>query len=300
MKNDLKITCFGEVLWDVFPDGEKIGGAPLNVALRLQSFGVQTTMISSVGKDIRGKEIITYLNSVGINTNCIAVSAEFPTGVVNVNLDENGSASYEIKYPVAWDKIPLSSSMLQSVTQADAFIYGSLVCRDSESRKSLINLLSKSKYNILDVNLRQGYYSHEILIELMKSADFIKFNDDELFEIGAMMGSPYNSLEQNLEYIKSWVKATSFCVTKGRHGALLFHKEKYYYNSGYKINVKDTVGAGDSFLASLLTKLLEGENPQRALDFACGIGALVAAESGANPILKETRINNFINGKENG
>ncbi|EIJ37475.1 sugar kinase, ribokinase [Galbibacter orientalis DSM 19592] len=298
MDRSLKITCFGEVLWDVFPGSEKVGGAPLNVALRLQSLGADTTMISSVGKDVLGEKIVAYLNSAGINTNSIVVSAELPTGIVDVKLDKSGSASYKIKHPAAWDKIPLSPSMLVSVKQADAFIYGSLICRDTQSRATLMHLLPKSKYKVLDVNLRKGYYNQEVLLELIKSADFIKFNDDELFEIGTMMGSPYNSLEQNLEYIRSQIKATSFCVTKGRHGALLLYKGTYYYNSGYKITVKDTVGAGDSFLASLIIKLLKEENPQHALDFACGIGALVAAQSGANPVLKETQVNNFIYGKE--
>src|SRR5690606_15804464 len=116
---------------------------------------------------------------------------------------------------------------------SDAFIFGSLVCRDQISRQTLFQLIPKAKYKVLDVNLRQNYYSKDLLLELIQSSNFIKFNDDELFEIAAMMGSTYNSLEQNLGYIISKVSATSICATKGRYGALLVHQEHYYYNSGY-------------------------------------------------------------------
>lgn len=297
MDKNLKITCFGEVLWDVFPAGEKIGGAPLNVAIRLQSLGVKTSMISSVANDKRGEKIINHLNDLGVNTSCIQVQSEYPTGIVQVTLDETGSATYDIKFPVAWDKIPITTEMMDKVEVSDAFIFGSLACRDHISKETLFQLIPKASYKVLDVNLRQGYYNEDLLLELIQAADFIKFNDDELFEIAEMMGSTYNSLEQNLEYLQSKVSATSICVTKGRHGALLLDKNRYYYNSGYKIKVKDTVGAGDSFLASLLVKLLRDQSPQDALDYACGIGAMVAGESGANPMFEEAQINDFIFGK---
>lgn len=297
MNKDLKISCFGEVLWDVFPEGEKIGGAPLNVAIRLNSLGVDTSMISSVGHDELGEKIIKYLKEIGVKTCCIEVQSEYPTGTVQVNLDDTGSASYDIKYPVAWDKIPINSAMIENVEDSDAFIYGSLVCRDQLSKKTLFDLIPKANFKVLDVNLRQQYYKKDLLLELIHSADFIKFNDDELYEIAAMMGSSFNSLEQNLKFIQSKIRATSICVTKGRHGALLWHKKNYYYNSGFKIKVKDTVGAGDSFLAALLVKLLNGHNPQDALDYACGIGAMVAGESGANPIFEEDQIRDFVYNK---
>lgn len=297
MDENLKITCFGEVLWDVFPSGAKIGGAPLNVAIRLQSMGVKTSMISCVASDNLGEKIIAHLKTLGINTANIQVQSEYRTGEVQVVLDSSGSATYEIKYPVAWDKIPLTNTMIGSVKASDAFIFGSLVCRDHVSRETLFQLIPHAKYKVLDVNLRQNYYNKELLLELIQRADFIKFNDDELFEIAEMMGSKYNSLEQNLAFLKSKINATSICVTKGRHGALLVHNERYYYNSGYKIAVKDTVGSGDSFLASLLVKLLSRQSPQQALDYACGIGALVAGESGANPSFSDAKINEYIYGR---
>lgn len=300
MNRNLNITCFGEVLWDVFEDGEKIGGAPLNVAIRLISMGINTSMISCVAQDSRGGKIINHLNTIGVNTTSIHVQSKYPTGIVKVTLNQLGSATYDIKYPVAWDKIPLTSKMVDTVKDCDAFIYGSLASRDPKSRETLLELITNAKYKVLDVNLRQNYYSKDLLLKLIQAANFIKFNDDELFEIAAMMGSTYNSLEQNLSYIKSKIAAITICVTMGKHGGLLLHKDCYYYNSGYKIAVKDTVGAGDSFLASLLVKLLSDSNPQHALDFACGIGAMVAGESGANPIFSDTQIHTFLYGNSQG
>jgi len=295
MSKKIKAVCFGEILFDVFPDMERIGGAPLNVASRLSSMGVDTEMISKVGVDEKGNELLSYLHSRNIETGNILKDENHPTGMVNVNLSASGSATYNIKHPSAWDKIELTDAMITSVKNSDAFIFGSLICRDEVSRTTLFELIPKAKYRVLDFNLRSPHYSKEILVELLQHAEFIKFNDDELFEIAEMMGSKYNSLEQNLLFIAVKSNAKQICVTKGRHGAVLLHDKKLYYNSGYKVLVKDTVGAGDSFLGTLLAKLLQEEDPQKALDQACAVGALVAGKEGANPELSNQLINTFIN-----
>ncbi|MGA9590221.1 MAG: carbohydrate kinase [Salegentibacter sp.] len=298
MSKKIKAVCFGEVLWDVFPDEERIGGAPLNVASRLAGFGILTEMISKVGADQKGKELLSYLRSNNVEVRNIAEDEEFPTGMVKVSLSAGGSASYEIAYPSAWDKIELTGEMLQSVAEADVFIFGSLVCRDEVSRNTLFELLPKAKYSVLDFNLRPPHYNKGLLLQLISHADFIKFNDDELFEIAELLGSSYNSLEQNLNFIAEKSSAKTICVTKGKHGAVLFRDGKLYYNSGYKIEVKDTVGAGDSFLASLVAKLFQEDAPQEALDFACAVGALVAGKEGANPQLTDTAIKAFMLGDD--
>jgi fructokinase len=289
------VICFGEVLFDVFPTHKKIGGAPLNVALRLASLGVDAYIISRIGKDEIGTELLRFVAENGVSTATIQIDSTLKTGEVIVKLDEKGSASYTINYPVAWDEIELNSNAENLVKKADALVFGSLVCRNSVSFRTLLELLKVAKYKIFDVNLRAPFYTKDVLIELMQQSDFIKFNDDELYEISEFMDSPYHSLEQNMLFIAEKTNTKSICVTKGNHGAALYYNRKMYYNSGYKINVADTVGAGDSFLAGLLSKLLNQEEPQKAIDFACALGALVASSEGANPVITKESIDKFMN-----
>jgi fructokinase len=290
-----KITCFGEVLWDVFPTHKKIGGAPLNVANRLQALGNNVTMISAIGQGKSGAELLEYIKDVGIDTSCVQVHNEYKTGKVKVMLNEKGSASYDIKYPRAWDKIRLTEINKGVVKNSDAFVFGSLAARDDSSRSTLFHLIELAKYKIFDLNLRPPYYTKELLIQLMNKADFIKFNDDELYEVSGYLGSKYRSMEQNIRYIAQKTNTKHICVTKGHHGAVLLYDDKFYYNSGYLIKVIDTVGAGDSFLASLISQLLNRVNPQTAIDFACAIGAMVAQSEGANPNFLRSEIDDFIN-----
>ena len=293
-KYALNVVCFGEVLWDIFPTHKKIGGAPLNVALRMKSLGVKTTIVSRVGDDDDGKEIVSYISENGVCTNAIQIGEDYKTGVVNVMINEKGNASYDILYPSAWDKIRLTEQLEEKIADADAFVFGSLICRDEVSRNTLYNVIKKAKYKILDINLRAPYYTLETLSELMLEADFIKLNDEELYELSQKMESPYNSFEQNIKFIAEKTNTNQICVTKGAFGAVLYFNEKFYYNSGYFIKVVDTVGAGDSFLASLIVRLLRGKSPQKSLNYACAIGALVAGNEGANPVIPEKRIKNFM------
>lgn len=289
-----KIVCFGEVLFDVFPTHTKIGGAPLNVGLRLASLGIETQIISRIGQDAKGKELLDFIEANDVSTTYIQTDSHFSTGEVTVKLDEKGSASYTINYPVAWDKIEATPEAHDIVSFADAVVFGSLVCRDTASYQSLLSILNVAKYKIFDVNLRAPFYTKELLSDLMNKADFIKFNDDELYEISANLGSPYHSLEQNMLFIAEKTNTQHICVTKGSHGAVLFYNDQLFYNSGYKITVADTVGAGDSFLAGLLSKLLAGIAPQEAINFACALGALVAQEEGANPKISKESIKAFM------
>ncbi|MCC9070718.1 carbohydrate kinase [Flavobacterium sp. F-65] len=293
MNNDkkLKVVSYGEVLWDVFDNEKKIGGAPLNVALRMKALGCDVAMISCVGDDADGIAIMDHVKSLGLDTNAIIKSEEFPTGLVQVSLNDKGSASYEINYPSAWDKIVLNTTARKLVAEADVLIYGSLVCRDSVSRLALEELLKNDVYKVFDVNLRKPHYSYEIIESLMQSANFIKFNDEELLEIAVVMDSPFKSLEENMEFIAQKTNSKAMCVTKGKYGASLLWEGKLYHNDGYSIKVADTVGAGDSFLGALITSLLvSNDNPQKSIDFACAVGALVAEAVGANPEISFTKI----------
>jgi fructokinase len=289
-----KIVCFGEVLFDVFPTHRKIGGAPLNVGLRMASLGIDTQIISRIGQDEIGNELLDFVTQNGVTTDSIQVDKSFATGEVLVKLDDKGSASYTINYPVAWDKIEATPEAQNIVANADALVFGSLVCRDNTSYQSLLTLLNSAQYKIFDVNLRAPFYTKELLLDLMNKADFIKFNDDELYEISAYLGSPFHSLEQNIQFIAEKTNTNHICVTKGSHGAVLLYDNQLFYNSGYKIKVADTVGAGDSFLASLLSQLLTGVAPQNAINFACALGALVAQNEGANPKISPETISEFM------
>jgi fructokinase len=283
-------TCFGEVLWDIFPNESKIGGAPLNVAFRLKTFGNNVAIISAVGKDALGEKLIQFLDDNLINTRYIQTLDDFETGKVIVSLDEAGTAAYEIEFPAAWDHIQISKEVLAQVEQSKVFIFGSLACRNTVSKNTLFELLEVAKFKVFDVNLRPPYFSMEILSTLMSKATFIKFNEEEIDLIAKNLGADFSSIEDNMTFISNSFGAKYVCVTKGGDGAILLSEEDFYYNSGYKIIVKDTVGAGDSFLATLINRLLTNVKPQSALDYACAVGTLVAGSEGANPNILEADI----------
>ena len=287
------IVCFGEVLWDVFPSYKKIGGAPLNVALRLNSFKNKVTIISSVGKDVNGTDLLNYIKKEGLNNSAIQINEEFNTSEVIVSLDKAGAASYSIEFPCAWDYITINDTILNTVKKSDAFIFGSLIARNEVSYNTLLQLINVAPFKVFDVNLRPPHYKINVLIALMQKADFIKFNDDELFEICKKLDFNSGDLKKNIEYISKKTITDTICVTLGGKGAVIFINKTYYFNDGYKVNVIDTIGAGDSFLATLIHKLLKKETPQNAIDFACAVGALVASSVGANPKISNKKIIEF-------
>ncbi len=277
-----KIVCFGETLWDIFPDKKVIGGAPLNVALRLHSLGDQVSIISRIGNDTDGKHILDYLNEHGLDIKAIQIDESYPTGNVQVHLDNNNTATYTISEPVAWDQIKVSHDDIERIQMADAFIYGSLSCRNTISKNTLLSYLSHARFKIFDANLRAPFYSLVAINELMKLADFIKLNDEELEEINHSLGIVASSIEDQIIQLSELTKTDHICITLGANGAILYTKSKFFRNHGYKVKVKDTVGAGDSFLASLIHQLVFETEPQSALDSSCAMGSLVASKNGAN------------------
>lgn len=286
----MNVICFGEVLWDVFPTHKTIGGAPLNVALRLSSFGHEVTMVSAVGNDDDGKKIISFMDSNNVLTEHVQIDHSHNTSQVHVTLDQQGTASYTIAYPCAWDFIRVSPSLDSIIRESDAIIFGSLITRSKISRDTLTELLKAAKYKVFDVNLRPPHYNMDILTDLMDAADFIKFNDEELLEISQNLGLESGDIEGRIKYIAERTNTQTICVTMGKEGAVLLLNGMFYKNSGCVVKVKDTVGAGDSFLASLVHNILNGNDPRESLDFACTVGALVAASEGANPIISNKDI----------
>lgn len=288
-----KIICFGEVLWDVFPTHKKIGGAPLNVAVRLRSFGNNVSVISKVGEDEDGENIISFLKEKEVNVEYIQKDNSQKTGSVSVLLDEGGSATYTIDFPRAWDYIDAEENAVEEVQKFDAFIYGSLAARNEHTRKGLFKFIQRSTFKVFDVNLRAPHYTKELLIELMMVADFIKFNDEEILEIAQYLGSETEEMEENMKYIATKTNTSKICVTRGGDGAVLLYNNQFYQHKGFPVKVVNTVGSGDSFLASLIHCLLKGDHPNDAIEFACAVGGLVAKSEGANPELSIEEINSF-------
>lgn len=291
MKETLKAVSYGEILWDVFPDGKKLGGAPLNLCLRLKSLGVGVQMISRLGTDALAEETRAQLDLLNLNQNLIQEDDELETGQVLVTLDDSGSASYEIKEPVAWDAIAISDENMKAVAHADLFVFGSLAARCETSRATLKELLPQSKYAIFDVNLRAPHYKMEHLVQFMKQAQMVKMNDEELEILADHFNIKSKSIEDQLAQISKETNTNLICVTLGKAGAVLYKNNKLYSHRGFSTTVVDTVGAGDSFLGGLLYQLFKEEaEPEYALGFACALGAMVAGKKGANPKIAKDEI----------
>ena len=291
----IKVICFGEILWDVFPTHKTIGGAPLNVALRLQSFQNDVSLISCLGDDTSGDELLLELQKYNISSYYIQKDKEYKTSTVAISLDKNGSASYLINHPCAWDNIQLNSELKSLVKSSEAFVFGSLVARSNTSRNTLIKLLAFSKFSVFDVNLRPPHYDLSSIQVLMNAANFIKFNDDEIIEISKSLGIQGESIEHTILYVATHTNTSTICVTLGEKGAILYYEKRFFYCNGYQVKVADTVGSGDSFLATLIDVLLKRKDPQLAIDKACAVGALVAKSSGANPMISKVEIDTIMN-----
>ena len=290
-----KITCFGEVLWDVFPTHKKIGGAPLNVAMRLQSFQNDVSLISCLGDDTSGNDLQLELQKNSISSYYIQKDKEYETSSVIISLDKTGSASYLINHPCAWDNIQLNSELKSLVKRSEAFVFGSLVARSNTSRNTLIKLLPFSKFSVFDVNLRPPHYDLSSIQVFMNAANLIKFNDDEISEISKNLGIQGQSIEQTIVFIATNTNTASICVTLGEKGAILYYEKRFFYCNGYQVKVADTVGSGDSFLATLIDVLLKRKDAQLAIDKACAVGALVAKNRGANPKISGIEIDAIMN-----
>ena len=289
-----RVVSFGEILWDKLPSGKVPGGAPLNFAYRLNSFQNSLSIISKVGDDSLGKGLTDFLNKNGLDTEHIQISKIYKTGEVNVSIDKNGIADYDILNPVAWDDISLNLKNIELTKNSSVFVFGSLICRNTTSRRTLKELLKIAPFKLFDINLRSPYYNMNLIEELMLSSDFIKFNYEEIEEISTIYINKKATLENMIETISEKTKTKNICVTMGEKGACYYTNNSFYYQDGFKINVLDTVGAGDSFLATLVEGILNKTKPQEILKKACAVAALVASKEGATPTVSMTEINDLL------
>ncbi|MEZ4962981.1 MAG: carbohydrate kinase [Saprospiraceae bacterium] len=288
------IISFGEVLWDLLPSGKIAGGAPMNVAFHAKTFGLQTNLISRVGADEPGRELLAFLTKKGIPTGLVQIDHTFPTGIVNVTLDAKGSPSYEIVQPVAWDYIHPTEEAKKAVSAADALVFGSLACRTNRTKNTLLELLEFAPLRVFDVNLRPPFFSKELLEELLPKANLAKMNDDELDTI-AGWHNVSSSDAVKMDFIKKHYGLDSLLVTLGAKGAKFQNDQGLFSQTGFKVKVQDTIGSGDAFLGAFLSKFLIGASPSECLETACAAGAFVATKKGATPEYSPTEIfQNFI------
>jgi fructokinase len=278
-----KVITIGEILWDVFPEGKKAGGSSMNVALNLHKQGIESRFISAIGNDENGKELVNFLTGNHFGTDLIQVNAELPTSTVVVQLDENHQATYTIKQPVAWDDIKITEENITAVKQADALVYCSLTCREEKSKNTILALLENAKTKIFDINLRAPFYSKELIGALLAKADILKINEDEIIWVKESFGLTGNTDEQLLKQLSSQFNIEIICLTLGDKGACVLKEGKLFKHAGYKVQVADTVGAGDAFLATFIACYLQDYPMETILDNACKVGAFVASQPGANP-----------------
>ena len=290
-----KITAFGEILWDNLPTGKVLGGAPVNLLTHLAALGADCSVISRCGNDADGAALREAIRRKHVAIDFIQTDPQLATSQVLVQLNDEGCAHYDIVYPCAWDKIQAGEAAKTRVAQSDVFIFGSLSVRDAVSRQTLAELLSHASFKIFDVNLRPPHYRLADLRDMMRQADFIKLNDDELHEIATALGSPYRSIEQNIRFIAEHTHTRQICVTLGKHGALYYRDGELFAHHGYRVTVADTVGAGDSFLAGFIHQYLQRKPPQEILAFACALGSLVASRHGATPEVSLVEIEAMMN-----
>lgn len=295
--NNPKLICFGEVLWDILPTGRIAGGAPMNVAFHANNLGFSSQMISRVGDDPLGAELLEFLNGKGISTQHVQIDSMYPTGIVEVTLSSTGSPSYRIVEDVAWDHISNNDELQDmSLLEADALVFGSLACRSIQTKQTLISLLDAATLRVFDVNLRRPFYSRELLEELLSNSDIAKLNDEELRILADWNGVQGSETDQLL-FLMQRFGLDVLILTKGDQGAACMDDTGYHSHPGFTISVQDTIGSGDAFLAAFLSKMLAGANTPECLEYACALGALVATRQGGTPNVTRQEIQQFIHSK---
>ncbi len=285
--NDM-VVGMGEALWDVLPEGKKIGGAPANFAYHVSQFGLPSCVVSAVGDDALGREIVENFTSKGLNQLIAEVS--YPTGTVQVEIDQAGIPQYDIKENVAWDNIPYTDQLESLAKRTKAVCFGSLAQRNVVSRETINRFLdampqSDDSLVVFDVNLRQGFYNKEILCNSMSRCNILKINDEELVTVSRMFGYPGIDLQDKCWILLGKYNLKMLILTCGINGSYVFTPGNVSFQPTPKVEVADTVGAGDSFTAAFISSILKGRSVQEAHSRAVRTSAYVCTKKGAMPIL---------------
>ncbi|SMO71176.1 carbohydrate kinase family protein [Gracilimonas mengyeensis] len=294
MNNDAhQIICFGEILWDRLPSGIHLGGAPLNVAVHAHQLGMQAEIISAVGDDELGEKALQAIRSKGVSTDFIAYSS-LPTGTVDVDIDQEGNADYTIHMPAAWDDISWYQVLKEPIRQAEILVFGTLAFRNEITRNTLLKALQICEGKaVVDVNFRKPFYDELLLDEVLTRADIAKINEEELKQILIWKQKDFNH-KQLLEFLTDLYELELILLSRGVEGSAIFYDRQYTEQDAFSIQVADTVGAGDAFLAGAIHAYLEGKPPPEILTFANAMGALVAGKEGATPSINPDQVRSLI------
>ena len=280
------IVGMGEALWDVLPEGKKIGGAPANFAYHVSQFGFNSRVVSAVGDDALGNEILD--NFAEKNLNCLIEKVAFPTGTVQVELDAAGVPCYDIKEGVAWDNIPFTSALEELAKCTRAVCFGSLAQRSVVSRETINKFLDAmpddgDQLRIFDINLRQHFYTQEILCNSMERCNILKINDEELEIVSQMFGYPDIDVQNKCWILLAKYNLKMLILTCGVNGSYVFTPGEISFVETPKVEVADTVGAGDSFTATFVAAVLKGKKVSEAHKLAVEASAFVCTQNGAMP-----------------
>ena len=284
-----KVVGLGEALWDLLPERTCLGGAPANFAYITTLMGDHGIVASRVGEDSRGLDALRRMEELGLDIDHVQTDREHPTGTVKVELDSKGIARFEIAHPVAWDSLEWTLDWQRLAERADAVCFGSLAQRSEASQKTIRQFLratSPGTVKVFDVNLRQSYYSQEVLAESMRLADIVKLNDEELPRIMSLGKFPHRDELSSARLLLSAYGLKLVCVTRGGNGSLLVRGTDASEHPGFRVRVADTVGSGDAFTAGLLHEYLHGASLDLMNEVANLVGAWVASEVGAMPTPK--------------
>ncbi len=267
-------------MWDALPHGLFLGGAPFNVACHLKQLDQKVSFVSRIGADELGKQAQNRVADKGISCDLIQIDNAHPTGIVNVDLTQKDNPVYTIEQPAAWDFIDLDNALEAAAKTCDVLVFGSLAQRHAQSRETVEQLRHRSKLNVFDVNLRPPFDDQSIVQKSLEDSQIVKMNESELQMLAKWFGLPA-SLKEGMIAISQTFDCQTVCVTCGADGSALLHNGEWVRHPGFRVDVKDTIGAGDSFLAALLTGILADRSNEEILSFAGAVGAFIATQDGA-------------------
>lgn len=283
------VVGLGEVLWDMLPEGRKIGGAPVNFAYHAGQFGIDTMAVSAIGNDKLGEDTIAEMN--GKHLNHIFPSVPYPTGSVQVSLDEKGVPAYDIKENVAWDNIPFTNEIESVARSCRAVCFGSLAQRNAVSRNTIRKFIESTPsgcIRIFDINLRQNFYTSNVIRDSLELCNILKINDEEIMLVSSMFNYDSSNIENVCRTIMEDFSLEMVILTCGTKGSYIFTKGGVSFMPTPKVNVADTVGAGDSFTGSFCAAILRGLPVAEAHKKAVEVSAYVCTQNGAMPEIPES------------